>query len=122
SASRPTRCRAGSSRCRAGSRSRVQCSRRIDSAVGITGRLAWGFAAAVLLRGSGAVAADCGRTPYDCALYHVGRREFSAAIGDLEPHLAAAPRDLKALNLLGIALTGAGRRDAANERFRRALA
>jgi tetratricopeptide (TPR) repeat protein len=85
-------------------------------------RIGWGFAAAALLGASGAVAADCGRTPYDCALYHVGRREFSAAIAGLEPHLAAAPRDLKALNLLGIALTGAGRRDAANERFRRALA
>ena len=36
--------------------------------------------------------------------------------------LAAAPRDLKALNLLGIALTSAGRADAGSERFRRALA
>ena len=34
----------------------------------------------------------------------------------------ASPRDLKALNLMGIALTGAGRRDAANERFEAALA
>ena len=36
--------------------------------------------------------------------------------------LAAAPRDLKALNLFGIALTGAGRKEEANSRFREALA
>jgi tetratricopeptide (TPR) repeat protein len=69
-----------------------------------------------------AIAAECGATTYDCALFHVGRHEFAAAIGYLDQQLAAAPRDLKALNLLGIALTGAGRRDAANERFRAALA
>jgi tetratricopeptide (TPR) repeat protein len=66
--------------------------------------------------------ADCGATAYDCALFHVGRREFDDAIGYLDRQLAASPRDLKALNLMGIALTGAGRRDAANERFEAALA
>jgi tetratricopeptide (TPR) repeat protein len=69
-----------------------------------------------------AVVAECGATSYDCALFYVGRHEFAAAIGHLDQQLAAAPRDLKALNLLGIALTGAGKRDAANERFRAALA
>jgi tetratricopeptide (TPR) repeat protein len=66
-------------------------------------------------------AADCG-APYDCAVAHVGRKEYEAAIGVLERVLAAAPRDLKALNLLGIALTSAGRIEAGSERFRRALA
>src|SRR6185295_13193000 len=66
--------------------------------------------------------AECGSTPYDCALFHVGRHEFTAAIAQLDQQLAATPRDLKALNLYGIALTGAGRRDAANARFREALA
>jgi len=84
-------------------------------------RLPWGFAAALLLPAP-APAADCGPTPYDCALAHVGRHEFAAALPFLDAQLAAAPRDLKALNLYGIALTGAGRRDAANERFRAALA
>ena len=67
-------------------------------------------------------AADCGPTAYDCALFHVGRHEFAAAVGYLDRQLTAAPSDLKALNLMGIALTGAGRKDAANERFRAALA
>ena len=61
-------------------------------------------------------------TAYDCALFHVGRQEFAEGIRYLEKQLAAAPRDLKALNLLGIALTGAGRKDEANRRFAEALA
>ena len=36
-------------------------------------------------------AADCGATAYDCALLHVGRREFADAIRHLERLLAAAP-------------------------------
>jgi tetratricopeptide (TPR) repeat protein len=75
-----------------------------------------------LLLPSAAGAADCGSTPYDCALFHVGRHEFAKAIPYLDQRLAAAPRDLKALNLLGIALTGEGKRDEANRRFRAALA
>jgi len=78
--------------------------------------------ALLLLRAPAAGAAECGATTYDCAVFHVGRHEFAAAIGYLDRQLAAAPRDLKALNLLGIALTGAGKREAANERFRAALA
>jgi tetratricopeptide (TPR) repeat protein len=66
--------------------------------------------------------ADCGATAYDCAVHHVERGEFADALPYLEKQLAAAPRDLKALNLMGIALTGAGKRDAANERFKAALA
>ncbi len=85
-------------------------------------RIAWGFAAALLLRAPEAAPAECGPTAYDCALFHVGRHEFGAAIRDLDRQLAATPRDLKALNLYGIALTGAGQRDAANERFRAAVA
>jgi tetratricopeptide (TPR) repeat protein len=81
-----------------------------------------GLAAALLLLASAAPAGDCGITPYDCALFHVGRHEFAEAIRYLDQRLAAAPRDLKALNLLGIALTGAGRREEANRRFRAALA
>jgi tetratricopeptide (TPR) repeat protein len=66
--------------------------------------------------------AACGPTLYDCAIAQVGTREFGAAIRTLEQLLAQAPKDLKALNLLGIALIGADRRDEANARFRAALA
>jgi tetratricopeptide (TPR) repeat protein len=69
-----------------------------------------------------AATAQCTASPYDCAMSHVGRREFPEAIRYLEGQLVATPRDVKALNLLGIALTGAGKRDAANARFRAALA
>jgi tetratricopeptide (TPR) repeat protein len=69
-----------------------------------------------------APAAPCGPTPYDCAVSHVARREFTTAIGVLESLLHAAPRDLKALNLLGIALSAAGRAEEGSRRFREALA
>lgn len=62
-------------------------------------------------------ASDCG-TPYDCAIAQVQREEFADAIQALERILAKTPGDLKALNLLGIALTGEGKKDAANPRFR----
>ncbi len=65
---------------------------------------------------------DCASTPYDCAIAQVQRQEFAAAIPTLEQLVARTPSDLKALNLLGIALTGAGKPDAANVRFRAALA
>ena len=80
------------------------------------------LAAALLLPAATVAGVDCGATAYDCALFHVGRREFADGIRYLEKQLRAAPRDLKALNLLGIALTGAGRKEEANDRFREALA
>jgi tetratricopeptide (TPR) repeat protein len=64
---------------------------------------------------------DCDLTAYDCAVLSVERGDFGAAVAGLQQMLASAPRDLKALNLLGIALTGAGRIDEANARFREAL-
>src|SRR5438876_6344420 len=63
----------------------------------------------------------CGQAPYDCALSSVERGEFAAAIRTLDQILASTPRDLKALNLLGIALTGAGRAGQGDARFREAL-
>ena len=66
--------------------------------------------------------AECGPAPYDCAVAQVQRQEFAAAIATLERLVAQAPRDLKALNLLGIALTGAGKPEDAIPRFRAALA
>jgi tetratricopeptide (TPR) repeat protein len=52
----------------------------------------------------------------------VRAHDFTGAVAVLEPEMAARPRDLKALNLLGIALTGAGRITEANRRFAQALA
>ena len=64
---------------------------------------------------------ECGPTPYDCATFHVGRGDFTAALRVIDRLLAESPTDLKALNLAGIALTGAGKRDAGSARFREAL-
>lgn len=64
----------------------------------------------------------CRATPHECAMFLIAREEYTAAIDTIQPVLARAPRDLKALNLLGIALTGAGRIEDANARFRQALA
>jgi len=61
-------------------------------------------------------------TPYDCAVAQVQRQEFAAAIPALERLVAESPQDLKVINLLGIALTGAGRVEEANTRFLAALA
>jgi tetratricopeptide (TPR) repeat protein len=64
----------------------------------------------------------CGPTPYECAVARVRAHDFAGAIEVLEQELSARPRDLKALNLLGIALTGAGRIPDANRRFAEVLA
>jgi tetratricopeptide (TPR) repeat protein len=67
-----------------------------------------------------AASGGCG-TSYDCAAAQVSRREYAPAIATLERLLAGSPRDVKALNLLGIALTSAGRADEGSRRFRQAL-
>jgi tetratricopeptide (TPR) repeat protein len=64
---------------------------------------------------------ECGSTPYECATFHVGRGEFAAAIRLIDQLLGESPTDLKTLNLAGIALTGAGRIEEANARFRDAV-
>jgi tetratricopeptide (TPR) repeat protein len=64
----------------------------------------------------------CEEAPYDCAVALIQKGQRDEAIRILEHLVGAAPRDLRTLNLLGIALTGAGRVDAGAERFRQALA
>jgi tetratricopeptide (TPR) repeat protein len=64
----------------------------------------------------------CTADSYECALTRVERHEFEAAIPTLRRILSESPRELKALNLLGIALTGAGRLAEANASFLDALA
>jgi tetratricopeptide (TPR) repeat protein len=69
-------------------------------------------------------AADChaAPTPYDCAVAQVEHQDYPAAIDTLTRILAQTPGNLKALNLLGIALTNAGRAEDASQRFQQALA
>jgi tetratricopeptide (TPR) repeat protein len=65
---------------------------------------------------------DCnGAAPYDCAVALLQKGRFPAAIELLEKLTAESPQNLKALNLLGIALSGAGDLEKANARFRQAL-
>jgi tetratricopeptide (TPR) repeat protein len=65
--------------------------------------------------------AQCGPTAFDCGVYHLSRKEFAQAIRYLEQSLAESPRNVKALNLLGISLTATGQIDKANDSFRKAL-
>jgi tetratricopeptide (TPR) repeat protein len=62
-----------------------------------------------------------GAPPYDCAVSLIQQGRFPAAVGVLEKLTAESPRNLKALNLLGIALSAAGDLEKANERLRQAL-
>jgi len=66
--------------------------------------------------------ASCGSTQYDCAVFYVQHQRFSQAISLLSRLVSESPADLKALNLLGIALTESGSIDAANNAFAQALA
>jgi tetratricopeptide (TPR) repeat protein len=61
------------------------------------------------------------RSEYQSAMNLVQKREFDQAISLLQQILDRSPNDLKARNLLGIALSGAGRREEANEQFNKAL-
>lgn len=83
------------------------------------------IAAVLLTAGSGSVRAAQRAgpelTPYERAAAQVHRQELDAAIRTLEALLAQTPRDLRALNLLGIALTAAGRGAEGEARFRQAL-
>jgi Flp pilus assembly protein TadD len=62
-----------------------------------------------------------GAPPFDCAVTLLQKGRFPAAIEVLEKLNAESPRNIKALNLLGIALSRAGNLEKANDRFRQAL-
>ena len=66
-------------------------------------------------------AGDCGPTHYDCAIYYIGHHDLPAAIQSLKEELQQSPKNLKALNLMGIVLTESGHVDEANKQFRQAL-
>jgi tetratricopeptide (TPR) repeat protein len=59
---------------------------------------------------------------YQAAMSLVQKREFDQALSLLQQILIRSPNDLKALNLMGIALSGAGKREEANEQFKKAVA
>jgi tetratricopeptide (TPR) repeat protein len=59
---------------------------------------------------------------YQAAMNLVQKREFDQAILLLQEMLDRSPDDLKARNLMGIALSGAGKREEANEQFKKVLA
>ncbi len=81
------------------------------------GGAAWG-AVAVLW----AVGAAGQSQPYERAAERLQSGDPAAAIESLEMRIREAPRDLRALTLLGIALAAAGRNDEARERLKAALA
>src|SRR5262245_3726115 len=58
---------------------------------------------------------------YEQAAAHIQRGQPSSAITLLEPRLQEAPRDLKALTLLGMAHAAENRREQANRYYRLAL-
>lgn len=59
---------------------------------------------------------------YETAISLVQQARFDQAIPLLQRILDRSPNDLKARNLMGIALSAAGRREEANEHFTKALA
>src|SRR5437016_10632674 len=61
-------------------------------------------------------------SPYQQAISYVQQGKPADGIPILERILADTPADLRARNLIGIALSAEGRRAEANEHFQRALA
>jgi len=59
---------------------------------------------------------------YQTAISFVQRGEFDKAVAILEQILNRTPNDLKARNAMGIALSGAGRKEEAKEQFKKVLA
>ena len=80
-----------------------------------------GCATLLILAGQPLRAAQCGETDYQCALYYVGRQDFPNAVRYLQQVLRNEPRNVKALNLMGITLTASGQTEKANRIFTKAL-
>ena len=76
----------------------------------------------VAIAAAGEPAVGCEAVSYDCAVAQVERQQFAAAIRLLDQLVLTEPRNLKVLNLLGVALSAAGRREEGSARFREALA
>ncbi|HEU0186138.1 MAG TPA: tetratricopeptide repeat protein, partial [Blastocatellia bacterium] len=74
------------------------------------------------LLASGAVSARAQDADYQNAVSLVQQRRYDLAFPILQGILDRSPNDLKARNLMGIALSAAGRREEANEHFKKVLA
>lgn len=81
----------------------------------------WLVALVLALGGSVSLSAAQDPAPYARARALIREGRFDQGIALLRPLLESEPRNLKALNLLGIALTGKGELAAANREFARAL-
>lgn len=80
--------------------------------------------ASILLMSGGLLQAQpdpCRIPSYDCALRQIRRGEATRGVEMLQVVLRKAPDDVKALNLMGIALSQLGRLQDANSHYRRAL-
>src|SRR5882757_3338884 len=62
-----------------------------------------------------------GRPPYDTAESLIKKGDWQQALRLLSSFIAQNPRDAKALNLKGLALTGEGQRGLANKAFQKAF-
>src|SRR5262245_35686158 len=69
-----------------------------------------------------AVSAQAQAADYQAAVSFVQQGQFDRAFPVLQRILDRSPNDLKARNLMGIALSAAGRREEANEHFKKVLA
>ena len=78
-----------------------------------------------LLLGSAPVVrpqSSCGSNAYECAAFYIRHQRFSQAVDLLSDIVRESPRNLKALNLLGLTYTGSGKIERANAIFSQALA
>ncbi len=103
-------------------RPRLRFARRVASPRTLTFALFLGAAVAAPGPCTAGSSPPCTSAPYDCAAALVEQRDFANAITLLRSVLTQTPTNLKALNLLGIALTGAGKIAEGNAAFEKALA
>jgi tetratricopeptide (TPR) repeat protein len=87
----------------------------------LTERVATSVLASLVLVALSAYATDCNQETYQCAREHVEKQQFSRAVPILEQLVKRSPRDFRAVNLLGVALSGTGQMEKANLQYRRAL-
>ncbi|MFN7994325.1 MAG: tetratricopeptide repeat protein [Bryobacteraceae bacterium] len=76
----------------------------------------------MLFAGAIHAAVTCAGTPFDCAMGALTRHDTAAAVATLREYLKSEPDNLKARNLLGIALLEGGQTKESAGEFRKALA
>src|SRR5262245_55642902 len=102
---------------------RKMADRKIRGELGRNIFLSAIFLSAVFLAlSAGASSAQPQDADYQTAVSYVQQGQFDRAFPILQQILDRSPNDLKARNLMGIALSAAGRREEANEQFKKLLA